>query len=143
MKKKGLIIASLMVLVLSVFFMGCPPPDDGNDWDLSDGATKALADIGYTKTVPGPVGTTFDDFKAVNNNKVVLAWTGGDQEKFTAYAKALGVRGVTPEDSVTLTNVHLGDGFSGQVYLANGDGGEESGLSVKPNAIVLVINKNP
>jgi len=143
MKKKGLIIASLLILVLSVFFMGCPP-EEKDPAILKDEAIAALGAIGYTKAVPLPSGTTYDTCKG-DSSKVAIAWTGGSKPIFDAYASKFGVtRGAEfePEDFELLTTEHLGDGFKGTVAFAGDASGPYNGIDVKKNSIILIIIKN-
>ena len=91
MKKKGLIIASLLILVLSVFFMGCPPEDKGNAWDVSDGAKTALSALGVNN-LPTPGAGTFIPHatgKQSGKDYVILGWSGCDGTNFTAYKTKL------------------------------------------------------
>ena len=145
MKKKGLIIASLLILVLSVFFMGCPP-EEKDPAALKEEATKALSDIGYPKDVPVPAGTTYDTCKGTAT-QVTIAWTGGDKPKFNAYASKFGVSraNLQSEEMESLTEGNLAAGFYGNVILVDDAGGTHpsSGIEAKPNSIILVIIKNP
>jgi PBP1b-binding outer membrane lipoprotein LpoB len=143
MKKKGLIIASLLILVLSVFFMGCPP-EEKDPAALKDDAIAALKTIGYPKDVPLPAGTTYDTCKG-DATKVTITWTSGSQTIFNAYISKFGVTReatLATDDQQILSAENLAEGFWGNILLADDKGGLYNDIDVKPSSIILIINKN-
>jgi len=164
MKKKGLIIASLLVLVMSFMFIGCPDGDPEDEPDpgvtytpVSSAALTDLKDkIGYTGTLISP-DCDFRDYKyskdADGYENIVIAWKDGDATKLAAYQTAWG-------DKVK-TNVSVARDFSSaggffltikdkddkafntaKISLVESDGTEkETGHPVKANDILFIIYK--
>jgi len=95
MKKSNLIIAILLVLSVSVIFLGCPPPPPDEE------VTPFEEALGYAETmgidsakIKAPAGGTFDDYyvdSEANPSKLALAWTGCDAAKYTTYKQAYGI----------------------------------------------------
>jgi len=139
MKKKGLIIASLLILAMSVVFLGCPPPEEEEkDVLLTDStAIAALQAIGHSGTLKAPKDATYDGCNKTTDNDVIIAWTGGTADIFDAYAKKLGAR-ITYTESAELTEANLGTGFEGKVYYC-APGGTDFGYTVKANSIVVTV----
>ena len=161
MKKRNLLIVSLLVLAMSVVFLGCPDGDPEPDpeptpYDLATGYLKAM---GYTETLTEPVGGTFDNYYVDNKTtpaKVAIAWKGCDAAKYTAYkaewdAKpatsinnarfvySSGVKGITSK---------LPEGLSGAIdffdTVPNNDKTNDTNidLDVAAGSIVLIIFKS-
>jgi len=99
MKKKGLIIASLLVLVMSFMFLGCDgdPKDEGEEEvtynpTVSQEALAALADV-WTGTLKVPANTNFGGFHSDKTGTtqatyVAIWWKDADVEKYKAYEAA-------------------------------------------------------
>ncbi|WP_461254924.1 hypothetical protein [Treponema sp. R80B11-R83G3] len=95
MKKKGLIIASLLVLVMSFVFLGCPPPEDTEEVKYAPvdaAAMTALRDtIGYTDSLfPSPDCDYYGYKLSTSGEELVISWKDGDAEKFDAYKEKWG-----------------------------------------------------
>jgi len=155
MKKKGLIIASLLVLVMSFVFLGCPPPEDneeeetGNAWDISSAAVSALSAIGVSN-LPDPGAGTFIPHKTNSDGGVILGWSGCSATEFSAYktkiaAANLGSVSVARDIPVnlvdTLTLTFTNQALWGSVYYSTA-AGDKDGFSVGAGAIVVYIGKD-
>jgi len=116
MKRKSLIIASLLVLSLSFVLLGCPPPDEEEEFNpaVPDSVMKILKeDIGYTDTFYTPSDVNYDGYFFNNSNFLAIWWKDGDQAKFDAYKTKWGdkvktssinlARTITMDDSAGLT----------------------------------------
>ena len=102
MKKKGLIIASLLVLVMSFMFFGCDgdPKDEGEEVvtytpAISSAAQTALAKV-WSGTLKVPANTNFGGYYINEENNgpsdfVAIWWTDADADKLVAYAEQWGV----------------------------------------------------
>ena len=143
MKKKGLIIASLLILVLSFVFLGCPPDDDKEEVDssaLNDAAKSVLTTLGYTEALPTPKGTTFKSGTATTISgyqAAQLIWTGADQDKFDAYSAIMTVARIVPSDSATPV---VQTGFMGQLWFFDEDMTEGT-VTYSANSIYLNLVK--
>jgi hypothetical protein len=141
MKSRKMLIVSLLVLSLSVLFMGCPPADEETEWDKALSAIKA---IGYSGNVPQPAGCTFDTY-GKGGDGVYVAWTGATQEAFTAYkASWAAVSSIKTARSIQTTDFDTftkGDCTFYMFYSTDGGSDEMEGLSitVKPGSIVLAV----
>ena len=152
MKKKGLIIASLLVLVMSVFFMGCPPPPEEED-DPVASAVSGLKSMGWTgSSIPTPSGTTFAQSKQGkngNNDYLAMEFTGGTPQSFAAYKETFPLQPLYPvkqareiqyDTESAATGMNGGLYFS-LVFVTRGGTDESSDLEVAENSIFLTAIK--
>jgi len=160
MKKKGLIIASLLVLVMSVVFLGCPPPEEEETKyePVSDAAMKALREtIGYTDDLFPSPKCDYSDFKynknAQDEESIIIVWKGGNDEIFADYVKAWGDK----VKSVNLARAGMSFKESEKLGLKDKEGtaffatfialikedstDDNTTLAVKANDIVFLIQK--
>jgi hypothetical protein len=146
MKKKGLIIASLLVLVMSFVFLGCPDDKEEPDaWLLTDAAKAALKNIGIEDLATPGAGSFVGHGTGTDSDGkfVILGWSGCDGAKATAYKTKLTAsisiaRNIDYDDDYYFNNLNI-DGHYGIIYLSSGDGGTQNGLTVPGNSIVLQI----
>ena len=162
MKKKGLIIASLLILALSFVFLGCPPPEEEEETfvPVSDAAMKDLKEkIGYTDSLfPSPkcdYSTYKYDVDAQGYESIAIAWKDGDADKFAAYKEAWGDKIKT--NSVSVARASYIEAAGGTLTLTDKDGKafekafislvgtagdvNDNGLSVNAGDILFVIYK--
>jgi len=160
MKKRNLVIASLLILSLSFVFFGCGPVEEEEPTPTVDPHQDALdliAAMGYTDTVKEPVGGTFDDYFVDNEttpSKVAIAWKGCDATKYTAYKTAWGLsssindaRFVYSSNAKAITS-KLPDGFGGAIdFFETAPTNDQTAdgnlnLDVVAGSIVLIIYKS-
>jgi hypothetical protein len=169
MKKKGLIIASLLVLVMSVVFLGCPPPEDEvkNDPTVPADVLAKLTAFGYSGTsLPVPEGgnydtyydnmvaTTEEDGDSYHAAVFAVLWDKCTEDMIAEYKKLWGTdvqasiqiarAAPTQKDGFRLKASIGGTGEkafrTGQVFFTD-DGGELYGKKIKENSIVFLAFK--
>ena len=160
MKKKGLIIASLLVLVMSVVFLGCPPPDDDGSENppvttyrpaISSVAQTALSKV-WTGTLKVPADTNFDSFHASTDETfVAIWWKDADADKYAAYEALWEPAGSSIDLSRTISygenfkNLsNLGTGITGKIGFTTAGGTDTDDTdtyTVPANSIVFVVYK--
>jgi len=158
MKKKGLIIASLMILVLSFVFFSCGDTEE----DLSvvpDAVKTKLKEMGYTGTLYTPAGSTYDMYKEDSQSEsedgvtytqktLAIVWQGTNDlmadykaQWPTSMISAISLARMTqdPDSAFKLTlNGEAGvDGLKAQVFFTS-DGEPSQGL--KANSIVFMAS---
>ena len=142
MKKRNLVIVSLLVLAMSVVFMGCPPEED----DPLAEANGYLSDMGYTGKIKAPAAGTYTGVFH-NTNTVLVSWEGCTESDFNTYKSSLpaetkiGLARAAFDFSDNAAYFGTGDDqFTGMVDF-NVAGGTKGGLAVAPNSIVVQITK--
>jgi len=173
MKKKGLIIASLLVLVMSFMFIGCPdgdPEETENDPTVSPAAITALKAFGYTDAdnLPVPAGGNFDTYKSFTMTiedegeeegevetyhaaAFAILWDKCSEEILATYKTAWGnkvnsiqvARMEVSDKSFSLKTNTLGTGIVGGQVIFTPDGGTQDGVTIKANSIVFILMKQP
>jgi len=159
MKKKGLIIASLLVLVMSVVFLGCPPPEDEtNDPTVPADVLAKLKTFGFTPTsLPVPEGGSYDNYaqpvveteedgEYYIKKTFYIMWDKCTTDIMTEYKSAWGsnkaqiklARNFEASDEFNLKNI--GTGISGTVYFTEA-GGTDNGVTIKANSIVFIAQE--
>jgi len=162
MKKKGLIIASLLVLVMSFVFLGCPPPEDEEEELVTYNPTvpanvlKILKDnTGYEGLkIPANVnyeGYFLNDQNGGGSDYVAIWWKDADQDKFDAYKAqwtpaAGSVREqLVAKDSKDLTSI-CGKGTAKIVFTEGGGDQivavDKINFTVPANSIYFAIYKD-
>ena len=152
MKKKGLIIASLLVLVMSVVFLGCPPPDDDGGEvvvpGVLDEANGYLTAMGSTFVITAPGDGTYTGVgvnSKTNPQRVTVAWEDVSLAKYNAYKTSLPdasniniARAAFESDLAKYVGV--GAGFDGIVdYVTTQE--TVDGLVIKANSAAIKIWK--
>jgi len=159
MKKKGLIIASVLILVLSVFFMGCPPEEEETfDPAVPSSVLNILkTTIGYTGTFPVPADTNYkgyflNDQNGGDSDFLAIWWTDADADKYAAYEGAWTTAGLTSVSlarDITMNeskNLNLGGSFIAKIAFTEEGGNkvienDKIDYTVPPNSIYFTIYK--
>jgi len=144
MKKRSLVIAFLLVLLMSFVFIGCG--DDTTTTtttdDLSDAKAK-LADWGYNGDFPEPNGCTFDQFVASvdgeGDENFAVSWTGGSAAEADAYKAAWEAKARDVQFTNNGGTVELTDHIDIVIMFAS-TGGTMEGYTVEDNTIILIAS---
>ena len=160
MKKKGLIIASVLILVLSFVFLGCPPPEDEtNDPTVPADVLTKLSTFGFTGTLPVPEGGNYEKYKEATVTTeqdeetytapaFYIVWNKCTEDIMTAY-KGLwtgkvqsikATRDISADNSFGLKDIGTNI-KSGRVYFT-AEGGTLGDLTVGENSIVFFVRKD-
>jgi len=142
MKKKGLIIASLLVLVMSVFFIGCPPPEE----ELTGVALvkDTLSKWGYKGTFVSPASGTFDVCETTKD-ALAITWKGVEKSDFASFKtqwQAAAAREVSPDDMSSFASISLTDDIAVYTFYTTAGGTEEDEdtgktITIAPKSIVF------
>jgi hypothetical protein len=148
MKKKGLIIASVLILALSVVFLGCPPDEEETEPTPLEIVNGYLTAMGANK-IAFPAGGTYTGVYVDNETtptEVFVAWEGCTETIFNTYKSTFPSKINLARAAYTFTENAgfiggVGTGIEGFVDFVTTACTYES-LSIKANSIIIKIYKN-
>jgi len=152
MKKRNLLIVCLLVLSMSVIFMGCPKEEEETfNPAVPSNVMSILRDqIGYKGDFFEPADTNYSTYwadKTSNATMLVISWGDADASKFTSYKAKWGsnvaasqARTIVENDGASLS---LGTGLTARISftVAGGESGGEDNFPVAANSIFFMIYK--
>jgi len=146
MKKKGLIIASLMILVLSFAFVGCDDKtEEKNPAEIPSALAQKIKDMGYTGTVYLPDNASYVGYDQETDGKLTIGWKDCSEATYDAYeakwSDSYSVSARAIDLSLTKMKTLSKLGSTSGLIAFSPEGGTQGTLSLPPNSIVLRINK--
>jgi len=82
--KLNLLMSGLLVVMLSMFVIGCDPDTKEEEKTKYDEVKAILADMGYTGDFLQPAGKDVSDFLN-DDSRITITWENSTLEEFNAY----------------------------------------------------------